>query len=146
MYLDPGGDAAKDLLYVQEVKTTKNPELTYGDRLVGDYRKLFSVDPEFNLANRVAFLKNVLELERKKPRAVRERVEALCGINPASCIQVRLLPTLVHERAGADPEKRLVAVRAEIKALGWAASRIAPWSIALTGIQRGLKKLARNGY
>ncbi|HXV81076.1 MAG TPA: hypothetical protein VEG60_14455, partial [Candidatus Binatia bacterium] len=118
IYLDPGGDRTKDLLYLQEVKTTKDPKLTYGDRLVDDYKKLFSLDLEFSLANRIAKAKNVLELERRKTRDVLERVEALCGISPGSCIQVRLLPTLVHERSGSDPEKRLVAVRAEIKALG----------------------------
>ncbi len=58
VHLAPSGDAAKDCLYVLEVKTTGQVELTYASALVDDYAKLLdSTRPSTSLPARMSALK-----------------------------------------------------------------------------------------
>jgi hypothetical protein len=145
VYFSPDGDVAKDFVVIQEVKTTQDADLKIAKSVVNDYQKLFGKDPEFNLSSRIASIKTHLEFKDFE-KSFLMRVERLAQVTPSACIQIRLYPTLVHEKVGASPEKVLVAVRAEISTQGWPATSIAPWSIALSDIEEGLVKLAQNGY
>jgi hypothetical protein len=135
-------EPASDLLYIQEVKTTSDASLAYGDRLVTDYRKLYNGDGRTVLANRVSAIKSRLEFEHRIPDHLLARLDDIVGTSPQNTVQVYLVPTLVHEKAGANPVAKLIGVRAEIAGLGWSQSQITAWSIALVDLDEGLAKLA----
>lgn len=63
VYFD-AADEGKDLLYVQETKTTTQDELQYFGALQNDYRKLFSTDINLTLQSRLSYLSNAFEIER----------------------------------------------------------------------------------
>ena len=52
-----------DFVVIQEVKTTVASNLNYADTLVQDYDKLFEVNPQFTLNNRLQSLKNEVEFK-----------------------------------------------------------------------------------
>lgn len=133
---------SKNLLYIQEIKTTSNPLMTYADNLKADYKKLFGNDLDLTLLSRIQSLANRFEIERNRPDLV-DRVLALGADTPQSCTRVHLLPTAVHERNGANPVQKMLAIRTAITAFGWNAAAITPWAIGLTELQDRLLRLAR---
>jgi hypothetical protein len=135
----------RDLAIVQEVKTTGSDDLSYADNLTRDYQKLFEDDLEFTLASRLQVIANKLELEQNRPELC-ERVLAMAGEIPSECRQIRLIPTLVHERVGAAPIPKLLAIRTAISSYGWPLTHIHGWSIALSDLDDRLQRLARGQH
>lgn len=135
-----------DMLFIQEVKTTSDSSLAYGDALVTDYRKLYEGDGRTVLVNRAAAIKNRLEFEHRLSDDLLARVDDLVGTSPQNSTQVHLVPTLVHEAAGSDPVTKLIAVRTQIAGFGWAHSQITAWSIALANLNDSLVQLATGGF
>lgn len=136
-----GNDPAEDQLLVQEVKTTGDPELGYADSLTKDYDKLFGTDPGLTLQTRVQAIKNQLEnLGTDSGRL--QRLGNLVGNSARTCIGVHLLPTLVHERANADPVSKLIAVRSNIAGLGWDIGKIFPHAIGFNNLNDRIQRLA----
>lgn len=145
IYFHPS-DPRGDILYLQEVKTTADISLSYGDALVTDYRKLYEGDGRTVLVNRAAAIKNRLEFEHRLGDDFLARVDDLVGTAPQNSLRVHLVPTLVHEANGADPAAKLIAVRTQIAGLGWAHNQITAWSIALADLELSLLKLATGGF
>ena len=139
-------DPKCDLLFIQEVKTTGDSSLAYGDALVVDYQKLYDGDGRTVLVNRAAAIKNRLEFEHQLPDDLLDRVDDLVGTSPHNSSQVHLVPTLVHEAAGSDPMTKLIAVRTQIAGFGWAHNQITAWSIALANLDASLVKIATGGF
>ena len=131
-----------DFVCLQEVKTTGDTNLAYANNLVRDYEKLFGYDLDFTLASRLQVVANKFELEQNLPHLC-ERVLALAGETPSECVRVQLVPTLVHERTGALPVPKLLAIRTAISSQGWTATNIHAWSIALSNLDDKLQRLAR---
>ena len=103
VYLDPSGDSTMDRLVIQEVKTTGSASLTYADALTEDHQKLQEADTNTNLVSRVQAIKGTLKYEFGLNQAMLARVEAMGHPVAGRCTQVILLPTLVHEKVGANP-------------------------------------------
>lgn len=141
LYFDPT-DPAKDHLYIQEVKTTSGVTLSYADTLTEDYQKLFEEDPKFTLNTRIQGLATKVELGDKRPD-LSDRLRALAATEAKLCTQVKLIPTLVHEKAGTSPVTKLLAVKTAISTLGWGPAQIQPWSIALEDLIPRLTRMAR---
>ncbi|WJF89744.1 hypothetical protein QS306_11610 [Paraburkholderia bonniea] len=144
VHLDPGGNAANDRLYIQEVKTTGDHRLTYAAALVADHVKLQERDSDLNLQSRILALKGTLKYQFKLAQPYLDRLEALGHPDAQRCERVVFLPTLVHEKVGADPITRLAEVKLRIAELGWPLTNIFPRSIALTRLNEGLLFLATN--
>jgi hypothetical protein len=130
-----------DLLVLQEVKTTFDPLLAISSKLVADYKKLFDTDPAEQLSMRIQAVKNAVQYSLGKPNLL-PRLNRLQAPNPGSCKQIRVVPTLVHEKIGADPIAKLVTVRTSLVGLGWAESTITPWSISLADLETKLGNIS----
>ncbi len=141
VYFDAVSDD-KDLLFIQEVKTTGAPNLNYFNRLTSDYKKLFSTSLSFTLQTRIQCLANSFELERNNDLFA-ERVQRLSATTPKECTRVRLMPTGVHDLGAGSPVPKMVAIRSSIAAFGWSVKAIEPWAIGLTDLDNRLLRLAR---
>ena len=133
---------AKDVLWIQETKTTCAKDLSYAHNLTDDYRKLFGTDLNLTLQSRIQVMQNRLELERNLP-TLSKRLGALAATTASSCTQIRLMPTLVHDEASDDPVPTLVAVRSAICSLGWNKVQLSAWSIAIHQLEAALTGLAK---
>ena len=141
LYFHPN-NPVEDLLYIQEVKTTGQLDLSYADALVADHTKLFGEDPALSFNSRVQSMALRLSLQQQRPDLAK-RLRAMTGTAPLGCSHVRLIPTLVHERIGTDPKTKMLAVRSSIQTLGWPIGQIRPWSIGMEGLIDRLTRLAR---
>ncbi|WP_020485989.1 hypothetical protein [Rhizobium leguminosarum] len=140
-YFDPF-EPSNDLIYLQEVKTTGGIDLSYADNLISDYRKLFGEDGSVTYNTRIQGISMQIELQHQRPDLA-DRLRNLSETQVSRCNQVRLIPTLVHERVGTAPVEKLVGVKSAITALGWSAQQVAPWSIAMTDLIDRLVRLSR---
>ena len=137
-------DAKDDIAVLQEVKTTSRSDLAYADRLTEDYGKLFGSDPRTTLHTRLQGIKARLRYEQNQP-ALADRIADIAsasGQSPRTATHFRLLPTLLHERTGTDPVKKMVAIRSAISGLGWQPPFVKPCAIALTDLDDRLLRLA----
>jgi hypothetical protein len=142
VYLDPNGVAGNDRLYIQEIKTTGAAGLSYSKALIEDYQKLFDTTyPPLSLVSRISAVKGELKFSHRLSSDKLQRVENLVQVTAAGCTQVRLLPTLVHDR-GSDPIGSLTHVVDEIKKQGWSAGTIEAWSISMTQLASRLVDMA----
>lgn len=141
-----GGDVSgiDDRLYIQEVKTTGKSDMTYGYKLIDDYKKLAEEDPSLNLQGRIRAIKARMRDLYDADVAILDRVQKLGHPEPSKCKKIILLPTVVHERVGAKPITVLLDISKKIADLGWERSRIEPRHIALSKLNEGLKSLATN--
>ena len=135
-------DPSKDLMYVQEIKTTIASNLNYFDQLKADYKKLFAIDPNLTLHSRVQDIQNILEYQFGE-FSYSTRIAALAGVTPAKCAKVRLLPTGISSTGVGDPEKKLTAIRSSMTAWGWPQANIKPWSIVMSDLDDRLTRMAR---
>jgi len=135
-------DPRLDLMYVQEVKATGQLDLAYADKLTTDYSKLFGEDGFLTLNTRIQGLSMQMELAQSRPDLA-ERLINLSETRAQNCLQVRLVPTLIHERIGTAPVPKLVAVKSAITAFGWDPNHIAPWSIAMEDLLARLSRIAQ---
>ena len=110
-------DPSQDSVLVQEVKTTGNPGLTILSSLVEDHRKMFVRPSRKTLLVMLQGIKSRLVFEEGRPDLA-ARVTRMCGATPQTCDGVRLHPTILHEKAGSNPEQVMLAVRSSIAALG----------------------------
>jgi hypothetical protein len=131
-----------DFVLLQEVKTTGSNTLTYARTLLDDYEKLFGADPNLTLHTRLLEAKSELEYVIGRPELV-PRVTRLAGTTPRTTPKARLVPTLVHDSEGSEPATTLLAVKSTIVALGWDATQVQPWSLALDQLNDRLNRLAR---
>jgi hypothetical protein len=137
-------DSKDDLAILQEVKTTSSSDLAYADKLTEDYAKLFGSDPRTTLHTRLQGIKARLRYEQNEP-ALSDRVAELAansGRSAKTATQLLLVPTLLHERSGTDPVKKMVAIRSAITGLGWQSQYIEPYAIGLTDLDDRLLRLA----
>lgn len=137
-----GATTDDDVAVLQEVKTTGSPALTLADSLIGDYDKLFGTDPRFTLHTRLQDIKNKLEYEHGRPELC-PRMAELAGQSPQTSPQVRLFPTLVHERHGSDPQTKMLAIRETLCGRGWARQAVQPWAIGFFDLNHRLLRLAQ---
>lgn len=132
---------AQDFAILQEIKTTGNPSLGYGNTLITDYNKLFGKNPAFTLQSRLSVIANRFLLEQNNP-ALAIRAINLAGINAQTCPGIRLYPTLVHEKRNADPVTKLTSVRSSIVSdQGWPEDSVQGWSVALEDLNDRLQRL-----
>jgi hypothetical protein len=139
LHFDDG--PTQDFATLQEVKTTGVRKLQLADDLVDDYDKLFGDNPRVTLASRFQYVKNKLEYEYHQPSLV-DRLNAMLGNSPQTSTRLRLLPTLVHERNGTDPQAKMLAVRQTLLGRGWAPNAVEAWSIALSDLNQRVVRLA----
>jgi len=141
VYFD-ANDESKDLIYIQEVKTTCASELSLFDGLTTDTKKLFGTDLNLTLQSRIQDVANSFELERHRPDYAK-RARKLGGLTPQQSSQVRLMPTGVHDVAHGNPVQKLQAISSAIAALGWDRDALRPWAISLSDLESRLLRLAR---
>ena len=142
VYLDPNGVIANDRLFIQEIKTTAASSLDYSKALIGDYQKLLDTTiPTLSLMSRVSALKCKLRWEHRFTLDKLKRVEDLAQVTAAECTRVRLLPTLIHDRAS-DPVSALTYVMTEIQRQGWPAGCVEAWSISMSRLSESLVHMA----
>jgi hypothetical protein len=119
LWISLGKTPDQDVAVVQEVKTSGDEDLSVADKLVADYKKLFSTDIRVTLGSRLkVFARKLKDMDPSLEPSLMDRIVALGGISPALCSQVRVAPTLVHDSQHAGPTK-LAAVRTTIAAEGW---------------------------
>ena len=134
--------AENDIAVIQEIKTTSDKSLGIADRLIDDYDKLFGTAPKFTLRNRLRTIKTEVEYKLKRPDLL-PRMNQLAGNSPSTSPKIRLVPTLVHERRGTDPQTKMVAIRSTLcNAKGWSSSAVTAWAIGLTDLNSRLIRLA----
>jgi hypothetical protein len=139
----PEGRPQEDYAVVQEVKTTYASDLGYARELLRDYAKLFGVEPSLTLISRLRYASNVFRYQTRRPDLA-ERILDLAGITPATCPNIRLTPTLIHDRAYGDPITTMAAIRTVLVAAdGWSDSSVDMWAIALGALRDRLERLAR---
>lgn len=141
VWLHFGQRPADDLALLQEVKTTGDAALGIADRLIDDYNKLFGTDPQMTLQTRLMAVKNRIEYEDRRPELAK-RISFLAGKSPQTSPRIRLLPTVVHERADCEPRTKMLAIRAILTGKGWSSSAVTCWSIALTDLDARITRLA----
>lgn len=142
MWLGYGASSQDDFAVVQEVKTTVNASLSYANELIRDYDKLFNTDPLCTLQSRCGYAANVLAGFGYSTDVIC-RTRALGGISATTSPKIRLCPTLVHEKNGADPTTKLLAVRSTIiGAGGWNGSAVRCWSISLENLEQRFARLS----
>jgi hypothetical protein len=137
-------DPKDDIAVLQEVKTTSSSDLAYADKLTEDYAKLFGPDPRTTLHTRLQGIKARLRYEQNN-LALSARIAELAsnsGQSAKTATQFLLVPTLLHERTGTDPIKKMVAVRSAITGIGWQSNYIQPYAIGLTDLDDRLLRLA----
>jgi hypothetical protein len=141
VYFDPRSEE-KDLLYIQEVKTTTANNLNYLSKLTSDYEKLFATNMNLTLQTRIQNLANSFEIERNND-AFAERVQRLGGKAPKECSRVRLMPTGIHALGVGNPSQKMLAIRSAVTTFGWNQAQISPWSIGISELEDRLLRLAR---
>ncbi len=144
IYLDPNGLVANDRLFIQEIKTTGKLNLDYSKALIGDYKKLLDTTvPTLSLMSRVSALKAKLKYEHRFADDKLKRVEDLAQVTAANCTRVRLLPTLIHDRAS-SPVSNLSHVISEIQKQGWPSGCTEAWSISMSKLNEALVHMANH--
>jgi hypothetical protein len=134
-----GADPKDDWAALQEVKTTSGKDLSYADALIPDYEKLFGTNLRLTLQTRLQDIQGRLEYGSKR-KDLGDRVFRLAGNTPQTSSRVRLLPTLVHDKAGATPDYKMLAVRETLIGMGWA--DVEAWAIGLTDLDDRLVRIA----
>lgn len=135
-----GSAGVGDWAALQEVKTTGEPSLRLADSLVADYEKLFGENLRLTLQTRLGALKN--RLDQQGQGHLSARVGSLGGPSPDRSRGIRLVPTLLHDRAHNSMAKMAV-VRQVLIGRGWSADDVKCWSIALGQLDQRLTRLAR---
>ncbi|MES3022776.1 MAG: hypothetical protein V4857_14460 [Pseudomonadota bacterium] len=142
LYLDPNGVVANDRLFIQEIKTTGKSNLDYSKALIGDYDKLLDTTyPTLSLMSRVSALKCKLKWEHRFSDDKLQRVEDLAQATAPDCTRLRLLPTLIHDRANCSVSA-LSHVMTEIQKQGWPQGTIEAWSISMSQLSEALVHMA----
>lgn len=139
-----GASDTEDLILLQEVKTTYSSDLEIRSKLITDYKKLFDTDPSQQLATRLMCLKNHFQYVLDQKHYLK-RIDKLQASTPAACQQIKIVPTLVHERIDAKPVEKLIAVRSSLIGLGWNEKSIIPWSISFEDFENRLIQIAVEG-
>ena len=67
----------------------------------------------------------------------------LAGQSPQTSPQVRLFPTLVHERHESDPRTKMLAIRETLCGKGWARQAVQAWAIGFFDLNDRLFRLAQ---
>ena len=132
-----------DVAILQEVKTTSDSSLNLADELIDDYDKLFGTAPRLTFRTRLDEIKS--EVEFKLQRAdLLQRVDNLAGNSPKTSPKITLVPTLVHERQGSEPQTKMVAIRSTLCSTtkGWSSSAVESWAIGLSDLNSRLIRLA----
>lgn len=135
--------AANDIAVVQEIKTTSDSSFGLADRLVNDYDQLFGTAPKFTLRTRLDSIKSEVEFKLQRPDLL-QRVDQLAGNSPGTSPKIMLVPTLVHDRQGNNPQTKMVAIRSTLcsASKGWSSSAVTAWAISLTNLNSRLVRLA----
>lgn len=135
--------ANNDVAIIQEIKTTSDKSFGLADRLIDDYDKLFGTAPKFTLSTRLQSIKSEIEYKLQRPDLL-QRVDQLAGNSPATSPKIMLVPTLVHDCQGSNPQTKMVAIRSTLcsASKGWSSSAVAAWAIGLTDLNSRLIRLA----
>ena len=84
MWVHFGDSESDDRLFIQEVKSTGQPNLGNANGLIDDYSKLFQIHPRFSLRSRITVLKSKICYAWKMPELA-ERCSKFVGTNPVEC-------------------------------------------------------------
>lgn len=137
-----GDTPEDDYAILQEVKCTSDKSLSYSRRLIDDYDKLFGIDQNVTLRNRLNSIKNKLEFELDR-KYLCSRVNDLAGVSPATCKAIHLRPTLIYELLEeVNPGPKLLAVRSTLIDKGWNKRSIRLWGVGLSELDDRLIRLA----
>jgi hypothetical protein len=136
-----GNVPSDDALVLQEVKATGSSDLAIAYKIPDDYQKLFGSKPNFTLSTRLQAIKNQLEIGQDR-KDLSLRINAFLCKSPTTARSTTLLPTLVHEKVGADPVTRLLAVRTNLQNKGWSGDSIRSWSVSFTDLEKRFERLA----
>ena len=135
------GDAESDAwAALQEVKTTGDVSLRLADDLSADYDKLFGENVRLTLPTRLGALKN--RLDQLGQANLSPRLTALGGPSPDRSRGIRLIPTLIHDKAH-DSASKMAVVRQILMGKGWSSDVVECWSVALAELDDRLARLAR---
>ena len=133
-----------DSAVLQEIKTTSGNDLSLADTLPDDYKKLFGTDPANTIKSRLASVKNLVEFSLGLPQFA-TRINRFIGVDPLTCQNVQLLPTLVYDPLNAPQpaaDRKMLVVKTTIYGLGWPPSSVSGWTIGLDALDGQLQNLA----
>ncbi|MBM9968244.1 hypothetical protein JTL78_35425, partial [Pseudomonas aeruginosa] len=122
--------------------------LTYATALIDDYDKLLGkTTVAGSLGQRFNWLQGYLMEVHEFDDDALERVGNLFMPEAKDCKGIKLLPTLVHDRAVGDQAAvdALDNVAVKIEQQGWGKQTIEPWSIAISKLTQCLVHLSNNG-
>ena len=140
LWIGLGNQPSDDYIVIQEIKSTGGSDLSYADRLLDDYNKLFS-HPKFSLQTRIQAIQWQMEWQNEDPQTI-ARISRIAGVSPSTCgAAVKLVPTLVHDLNSAPAAPKMLAVTATLTNRGW--SNVEPWAIGLTNLLDRFGRLSR---
>ena len=135
-----GQNQNDDWAALQEVKATSGTNLAYADALIPDYNKLFGTNLRLTLQTRFQDLQAKLEFESKRPD-LGKRLFRMAGNAPSTSSQLKLLPTLVHEKNNTQPQPKMLAVRETLVGMGW--GQVEAWAVGLSELDVRIVRIAK---
>ena len=144
MWVQFGTLPSEDRLYIQEVKTTSQSNLSIANGLIDDYEKLFGTDQNVSLKSRVSLLKVKVRSEWKRPDLA-QRCTKFVGVEPTECDNVTILPTVVFDSDIAEKNVavgRLTYVQTTLLGRGWTKNQIEVFGISLSSLRETISELA----
>ena len=140
LWIGLGNQPSDDYIVIQEIKSTGGMDLSYADKLLDDYNKLFS-HPRFSLQTRIQAIQAQMEWQNEDPQII-ARISRIAGVSPNTCgAAVRLVPTLVHDLNSIPAAPKMLAVTATLTSRGW--SNVEPWAIGITNLLDRFGRLSR---
>lgn len=135
--------AENDIAVLQEIKTTSDSSFSLADRLIEDYDKLFGTAPKFTLRTRLDSIKTEVEYKLQR-RDLLQRVDQLAGNSPRTSPKITLVPTLVYDRQGGNPQTKMLAIRSTLcsASKGWSSDAVTAWAVGLSDLDDRLIRLA----
>lgn len=129
------------LFVLQELKTTTSEDsLSYANRLVDDYNKLFGENPNLTLQSRINKIKNELLDEDPQSQSLGNILRPFPSLadEPARATFIRLSPTLIYDNSQHsldDAVGQMASIIDELVTMGWERSRIDCVTISFSDLE-----------
>lgn len=135
-----------DYVWLQEIKTSTDPNLAVARDLRSDFEKLFGTDVQLTLASRLQAYATKLRFAELRPDLA-SRILALGAIEPSNVSRVTLEPTILTEPGySTTAESRIVGAETALTTLGWSASLISSKIVVLDNLEDRLARIAGGSY
>ncbi len=129
-----------DYVVFQEVKATAAVRLSYADRLLKDYGKLFSLNQQVTAAARINAIRAKLDMCHNRP-AFADRLNSIVGASPQTSPRLHLLPTLVYDRKASGAIAKMNLIRTALVSKGW--TNVSAWTVGMYELKKRFDRLAR---